>query len=114
MVAAWLALHLVLTSVPERALPSLGVAIRVDWLAHFGLGVVLGTLVAWALRGAGGIRLVAAWLAIAAFAALDEWHQPYFGRSAEVMDWIMGVTGGLVGLTLGTLVARRRLAGPER
>lgn len=116
MVAAWTAFHLVLTSLPESSLPQPGLPLRVDWLVHFGLGGVLGALVVWASGRGGGeggrwqpARLLAAWVAIAAFGALDEWHQPYFGRTAEGMDWIMDVLGGAVGLGLGTLLGRTRL-----
>jgi len=115
-VAAWTAFHLVLTSLPESSLPRPGLPLRVDWLVHFGLGGVLGTLVIWAsgsgVAGGGAwraARLLAAWAAIAAFCALDEWHQPYFGRTAEWMDWTMDVLGGAVGLGLGTLLMRTRL-----
>ncbi len=108
--AAWAAFHLVLTSLPEASLPQPGLPLRVDWLVHFGLGGVLGTLIVWASGGAWRpARLLAAWVAIAAFGALDEWHQPYFGRTAEWMDWTMDVLGGAVGLGLGTLLMRTRL-----
>jgi len=62
-------------------------------------------------RAAGGTwparRFLAAWAALALFGALDEWHQPYFGRTAEWMDWIMDVLGAAVGLAAGTRLARR-------
>ncbi len=110
VVAAWGLLHLVLTSLPESALPDPGVELRVDWLVHFGLCGVMGALVAW---GSGGTwrfgRLFGAWLAMAAFGALDEWHQPYFGRTAEWMDWTMDVLGGALGLGVGTLLMRTRI-----
>ena len=98
----WLGFHLVLTSLPPSSLPPLELGFRVDWLAHLMLGTGLGLLLAWAAgRGSSPARLSRVWVAIALFGAFDEWHQPFFGRTAELMDWVMYVTGGAVGLVLG-------------
>jgi VanZ family protein len=106
LVGAWVLVHLVLTSLPESALPALRLPLRADRLVHFGLGGVLGFLVAWAAGRVTPVRFVIAWLAVAVFAAFDEIHQPWFGRTAELMDWVMDVAGAAAGLGLGTLLTR--------
>lgn len=94
----WAGFILMLTSWPSSGLPSL--AVGMDKVGHFGLYGVLGFLVGRALRG----RLLASALAgaalgIAAFGALDEWHQLFVpGRAASVWDWVADVAGTLVGL----------------
>lgn len=64
---------------------------------------LLGLFVAATLAAAGrwswasaGVLLVA----LAAFAALDEVTQPFFGRTAEPLDWISDVVGLVAGLAV--------------
>lgn len=65
-------------------------------LAYGVLGLLAAALVAvsgrWAARNGAGL---AAGLAV--FAAIDETTQPWFGRSAEPLDWVYD----LIGITLG-------------
>lgn len=107
-VTIWTVFHLVLTSLPESSLPHFRTGLRLDWVVHLGLGTVLGSLLARQFGDRGGPWWLWAWLGIAVFGALDEWHQPTFGRSAEWMDWIMDITGGALGLALGMRVLRSR------
>ena len=108
-----------LTSVPGRDVPDVGVP-HVDKLVHFAMYAVLGFLIARALGGAraiGGavarpaVRVLAlAVVAVALFAAADEWHQRWVpGRSTDVLDWCADVAGG----TLALLLATHPVARPE-
>lgn len=104
----WLAVVFTLTSIPNPRVPHVPGG---DKAAHlimyglFGLFVVHG--LAGGPRTAG--RLAVAFLASAAIAALDEWHQRFVpGRSASVADWVADVTGvGLILLATGVLWMRR-------
>ena len=106
--AIWLAIVFTLTSIPNPRLPSLTGG---DKAAHTIMYGVLGVLVAYALAGGRRslARFVAAFVAIAAIAAVDEWHQRYVpGRSASTADWWADVVGaGLSLLASGAIVWRR-------
>jgi VanZ family protein len=109
----------VLTSVPGRDVPDVGVP-HIDKVVHFAMYAVLGVLLARALGGkramARGVArpavraLAVAVVAVALFAAADEWHQRWVpGRSTDVLDWCADVAGG----TLALLLAARPVARPE-
>lgn len=77
---------------------------RTDKLVHFSAFFVLGGLLAAAWEFAAGrltVRhLIAAWLVLAAYAAVDEISQPPFGRARSFDDWLADVTGVACGLLL--------------
>ena len=111
-VALWLALQVLLTSLPGRAIP-IGLPHPLDWAGHFclfgGLGVLVGRAAAlhrWPLR-----RLVWLGVLLTAWAALDEVHQHFIpGRDAEVSDWLSDTLGAALGLFVGTRLMSSRLA----
>lgn len=112
-VAVWLAAMATVTSVPGSMVPDLPsvLPVPIDRPVHFGTYAMLGVLVARALRDRGAGRLVAAWAVIALVGGLDEWHQRLLpGRDAELVDWLMDITGAACGLALGTLLLRTRMA----
>jgi VanZ family protein len=93
---------------------------HIDKVVHFAMYAVLGFLTARALGGARTSRgavarpapraLALAIVAVALFAAADEWHQHWVpGRSTDVLDWCADVAGG----TLALLLATRPVARPE-
>lgn len=76
-------------------------------LAAYGvLGLLAAALAAvsgrWVARN--GAVLAAG---LAAFAAIDEVTQPWFGRAAEPLDWVYDVIG--VALGIGAIVALRAM-----
>jgi VanZ family protein len=92
----WAALILVLTSLPATALPLAAGIPGLDKVAHAALYIVLGVLLAPTAGRAGWLRVL---VAVALFAAGDEWHQRWIaGRSAEAGDWIADVAGAAGGL----------------
>ncbi|MFM8414415.1 MAG: VanZ family protein [Planctomycetota bacterium] len=73
-----------------------------DKTLHFAAYGLLGLFVAATLAAAGRWSRAAAgllFIALAAFAALDEATQPLFGRSAEPVDWVYDVIGIAAGIT---------------
>lgn len=69
------------------------------FLAYGALGLLAATLLA--VSGRWSVRSIAVTAAgLVAFAAIDEATQPWFGRSAEPLDWVYD----LIGLTLGIAV----------
>lgn len=88
-----------------------------DKLLHFGAYLAGGALVATALLlGARRRRVIwlAAGLALAAFALLDEATQPLAGRDFEWLDWAADVSGIAAGMALAARVARRRTPAGKR
>jgi len=68
------------------------------FLAYGALGLLAAALVA--VSGRWSARRVAALAAgLAAFAAIDEVTQPWFGRSAEPLDWVYDLIGLAAGIT---------------
>jgi len=99
MLAAWVALTLTLTSIPD---PVFGASFPgADKLAHFAFYGVMGFLfVLW--RREIGTEAAAAIVWAAIFAALlgavDEFHQQWIpGRSMELLDWATDFAGGTAG-----------------
>jgi VanZ family protein len=107
----WLAVILTATSIPNPAVPAVP---GVDKAAHAIMYGVLAALVAYALSPSrrAHLWLVVAAPAIAAIAALDEWHQRFIpGRSASVGDWIADASGaGFALLVYGAVLGRRESA----
>ena len=93
----WAALILVLTSIPDLPHAPAGIP-HLDKAVHFLLYAGQGWLVTRALRTRRSLALVAALLAIAAFGALDEWHQQFFARDPEMLDWIVDTLGASIGI----------------
>jgi VanZ family protein len=105
-VALWVAVILTATSIPAGRSSTLGGA---DKLAHFTLYFVLGLLTARARPGTPPARLAMTVVAIALFAAVDEWHQRFIpGRSVEVADWVADVLGASAGIAAFTAYRARR------
>ncbi|MEO5960176.1 MAG: VanZ family protein [Opitutaceae bacterium] len=72
---------------------------NIDKVTHFAVFGLIGTLVG--RLGRGWKAAVWSWLAVAAFGALDEWHQSYVpGRSPEFADWIADAAGAAVAIAL--------------
>jgi VanZ family protein len=113
VVVLWLAFQLSLTSLPGSMLPAVSWTFRIDWLAHFCMYFGLGFLLArvWQLAGRRAVLLVGVWVAIGALGAFDEWHETFIpGRGAELMDWLMDMSGSAAGLVAGTLLMRQQWA----
>ena len=101
--ALWAALILVLTSIPSP--PDVGGSVtHLDKVVHLLLYAGLGWLVARALRTRRPLALMGAFTAIALFGAVDEWHQEFFRRSPDVVDWVADMLGGSLGLLAGPRV----------
>jgi VanZ family protein len=95
--ALWAALILVLTSVPAPPDITGGIP-HLDKVIHFCLYAAQGWLVARALRTRRMLSLTLALLAVSAFGAFDEWHQQFFVRDTDILDWIADTIGGAVGI----------------
>jgi VanZ family protein len=102
--ALWAALILVLTSIPGPPEVAAGVP-HLDKVAHFLLYAAQGWLVTRALRTRRPLSLLVALLGVAVFGALDEWHQQYFTRDPDVLDWIADVIGASAGIGLAARAA---------
>jgi VanZ family protein len=100
LVAGWVGVILVITSWPNPPQPS-SAPPGLDKVIHFSLYGVLGALAARAMASGSARRSLVAAGAIAAFAALDEWHQRWIpGRGADRSDWFADVAGAATGLAL--------------
>jgi VanZ family protein len=99
----WAAMILILTSVPTPSDVPGGIP-HLDKVVHFVLYAGQGWFVTRALRTRRPLTLVGALLAIAAFAALDEWHQRFFARDPAVLDWIADAIGAAAGIMLASRV----------
>lgn len=110
----WAAFMLILTSLPGDAVPDVGdVPAGTDKLVHVILYAVLGWLTARAISHPRyPVRSFAILvLALALFAALDEWHQSFIpGREPHVVDWVADMTGVFIGAGLGARRWRREYA----
>lgn len=82
-----------------------------DKIAHGIAYAVLAAAIRWGIDGTGGTRSATwiAWLAAAAYGALDEWHQSWVpGRFATVGDWIADAVGAAVGAVAADRFLRTR------
>jgi VanZ family protein len=110
--AAWAVCILVATWIPGAMVPRIPAPDGTDKLVHFIFFVVLGFLIQRALGLQRNVRLTAyVILALAAFAALDEFVQQFIpGRDMELFDWIADVSGAIVGVVIARLTLERRTA----
>jgi VanZ family protein len=108
MVVAWTVVILAITSWPGSAVPSPPTIPHVDKVLHAVLYGVLGWLVGRSWTRVSWRRWVGSLVAIAAFAAIDEWHQRLIeGRSADRYDWLADVLGAAGGMSLVRARERR-------
>lgn len=102
--AAYVSVLLWTTHAPRIEQPEVHVGrIPPDKLLHFSAYAVLGTLAAMTANAWNriGLRMLVALLAtLAAFALADEGTQPFFGRTAEALDWATDVAGIAIALAL--------------
>ena len=104
----WAALILALTSVPGSAVPDVGVD-SADKLVHLGMYAVLAWLAVRATSPTPAGVAVATFMAVAAFAALDEWHQQFIpGRTTDAADLVADIVGGGAGILAFQAAQRRR------
>lgn len=98
--AAWLAVILTLTSIPNPDTPTVSGGDKVAHLIMYGvLGALVGRALGHGRRSAG--RLAVAFVAIVLVAAADEWHQRFIpGRTASVADWVADCAGAAISLLL--------------
>ncbi len=107
MLAAWVALTLTLTSIPN---PEFGLSFPgADKVAHFAFYGAAGFLfVLWRRETGRGAAAAVVWAAIftALLGAVDEFHQQWIpGRSMEILDWVTDVAGGTSGAFCSALAA---------
>lgn len=98
----WAAFILVLTSIPTPAQAPGGVP-HLDKVVHLMLYGALGWFTGRALRTRRPLSLALALAAIGVFGAFDEWHQEFFHRTPDVVDWV----SDMIGASVGVLVASR-------
>lgn len=105
---------LVATSIPNPPVPpGLG---RFDKVVHFAMYALLAALLVWAWADGrpSAIVVIATLLAVAAYGALDEWHQQFIpGRSMELNDWLADSAGALLGVLAATFTLRARTPSPR-
>ena len=75
---------------------------------HFGAyaGLAFMGAAAWTARW--GLRPVGwaiVWVAVVMHGAIDEWTQPPFGRTCELLDWVADVLGASLGMALFLAIA---------
>lgn len=102
LVAGWVLVILVATSVPVPVLPGPEVT-GADKLAHILLYLLLGLLVFRALRRELPRRTILFIILLAlggcaAFGAADEWHQQFVDRNPAVWDWYADLAGSAMGV----------------
>lgn len=111
---AWAAVILTLTSLPASEFAPAGAFAfsGADKLVHAVLYAILGALVARAAGAAASRRTLGALLVgVAAFAAVDEWHQRFIpGRSADARDFAADLAGAVAGFAAVTSLLRRRIS----
>ena len=99
MLAAWVALTLTLTSIPNPGFNPIFPG--ADKILHFGFYGVAGFLfVLWRRETGKGAAVAVVWAAIfvALLGAVDEAHQQWIpGRSMDLLDWMADFAGGTAG-----------------
>ncbi len=109
--AVWAGVILAATSVPNVPSPP---AAGSDKVLHLIAYAILGML--WLRAGTVGApgprTLVLTLAAVAAFAAVDEWHQRFIPtRFADPADWIADVAGATLGIASFAALKLRRVKG---
>lgn len=109
LLAAWVALTFVLTSIPD---PAFGPDIpNSDKAAHFGFYGVAGFLCVLWRRESGretGAAVAFAVAFVALLGVVDEVHQYWIpGRSMGFYDWVADVAGGAFGALFSPVAAGR-------
>ena len=100
--ALWAALILVLTSIP--ALPGPAGIPHLDKVVHVLLYAGQGWLVTRALRTRRFGALALAFVCIAVFGLLDEWHQQFVSRDPDLLDWFADMIGASLGIAAASRV----------
>ena len=98
----WAAMILVLTSIP--APPGPGGIPHLDKLVHVLLYAGQGWLVTRALRTRRVGALAVAFVCIAIFSLLDEWHQQFVSRDPNLLDWFADMIGASLGIAAASQV----------
>ncbi len=101
VVAAYVSVVLVLSSMPGRELAQLGIPPRLWDAAHVPLFAGLTLVCLWALLGRTAGRVLLVCGACLLFSAAAEWHQRFVpGRVASLMDLRANAFGVLIGVTV--------------
>ncbi len=107
----WCLVILGLSSIPQVH-PGPPLFPHADKLAHFLIYGVLGAFAGWqhpASQRLTWLHGIVLGVAIAVFAAADEWYQMLIpGRSSDPADWIADLVGGVLGLTAVASVHNHR------
>lgn len=114
LLAGYWLLHLLVFHLPIQPQPRAVLGRHSDKWLHVAAYAVLAWLVARAvdsrrLARRGGFGWLVLWLALAAYAAVDEWTQPLTNRYADFNDWLADAAGAAIGLATAWL-ARRKLS----
>ena len=106
--AAWAACILIATLIPGAHIPRVNVP-EFDKMVHFVFYAVFAWLMFRALESpSAGRRVITVLLAIAVFAALDEFHQRFIpGRYMDEADWMADMAGAMIGLVVAAATRRR-------
>ena len=116
----WVGYWVLLFIITHRPMPA-GFALPVSWAdkaAHMAAYFILAMLGGWHQRRADRrptAGLLITWGCIyAAYAALDEWLQPFVGRTLSLSDWLADVAGIAAAMLVLTLRGRSSsLSEPE-
>ena len=100
----WLGLF-VATHLPPRHVPPIPVN---DKIEHVGGFTILAMLLSILIdrRSATRAFLIVVGICLI-YGALDEWTQPFVGRSCDLRDWLADSCGAIVGSLFGLLITRR-------
>jgi VanZ family protein len=103
LVVVWAA-ALTLTHLPPRDVPDLGVSDKTEHVVGFaGLGgmfIVTMTAMGLPFRK----RILATLVVLPLYAAIDEWTQPWFGRSCDIHDWLADCCGTAAAIVTWELI----------
>jgi VanZ family protein len=110
--ALWLVVIFILTSLPAPVIPDVRIP-HADKMIHFAIYLPLGFLLARAFRHRGSRAILYAAALCLAAASCDELHQVLVpGRSADILDLLADLAGGLAGAGLWLATKRTRQARP--
>jgi len=107
-----LAAAFVVTHMPPPPVPAPPVIN--DKVLHFTGFTALSMVGIWRLIGPprpiGAIAVLATFAGLALYGAVDEWTQPYIGRSCEFGDWVADICGAAFGIAIVLACHRWTLA----